>query len=62
MPLVNVTVFEDRLGDDEFAGKLTSAVTEAIVSVCDEGARENTWVVLEGVSRSQWLFGGVRKL
>lgn len=62
MPFVNVKVFEDRLEDAEFAGKLTSAVTEAIVSVCGEGARENTWVVVDGVPRSQWSFGGERKL
>jgi 4-oxalocrotonate tautomerase len=62
MPFVNVKVFEDRLEDAEFAGKLTSAVTEAIVSVCGEDARENTWVVVDGVPRSQWSFGGERKL
>jgi 4-oxalocrotonate tautomerase len=62
MPLVNVRVFEDRLDDAEFAADLTSAVTEAIVSVCGENSRENTWVVVEGVPRSQWSFGGERKL
>lgn len=62
MPFVNVKVFEDRLADVEFAGKLTSALTEAVVSVCGESARENTWVVVDGVPREQWSFGGERKL
>ena len=62
MPFVTVKVFEDRLDDAQFAGDLTAAVTEAIVSVCGENARENTWVVIEGVPRSQWSFGGERKL
>jgi 4-oxalocrotonate tautomerase len=62
MPLVNVKVFEDRLDDAEFAGKLTAAMTEAIVSVCGESARENTWVIVEGMPRSQWSLGGEHRL
>lgn len=62
MPLVNVKVFEDRLSDDEFADRLTAAVTEAVVAVCGESSRANTWVIVEGVPRSQWSFGGERKL
>ena len=62
MPFVTVRVFEDRLSDEEFAGRLTSAMTEAVVSVCGENSRENTWVIVEGVPRSQWSFGGERKL
>lgn len=61
MPFVNVKVFEDRLDDEEFAAKLTSAVTDAVVSVCGESTRENIWVVVEGVPRSQWSFGGKPK-
>jgi 4-oxalocrotonate tautomerase len=62
MPLVNVKVFEDRLDDAEFAGRLTAAMTDAIVSVCGESARENTWVIVEGMPRSQWSFGGEHRL
>jgi 4-oxalocrotonate tautomerase len=62
MPFVNVKVFQDRLDDEKFGAKLTSAVTEAVVSVCGESTRENTWVVVEGIPRSQWSFGGNLKL
>jgi 4-oxalocrotonate tautomerase len=62
MPLVNVKVFDDRLNDDAFAGKLTAALTEAVVTVCGESSRANTWVLIEGVPRSQWAFGGEHKL
>jgi 4-oxalocrotonate tautomerase len=62
MPFVNVKVFQDRLDDEDFGAKLTSAVTEAVVSVCGESTRENTWVVVEGIPRSQWSFGGNLKL
>jgi 4-oxalocrotonate tautomerase len=62
MPLVTVKVFEDRLKDDAFSANLTSALTEAVVAVCGESSRENTWVVLEGIPRSQWSFGGELKL
>ena len=58
MPLVTVKVFEDRLDDAAFSAQLTTALTEAVVEVCGESARENTWVVIEGVSRKQWSFGG----
>lgn len=62
MPFVTVKVFEDRLDEPTFAGELTTAVTDAIVSVCGEDARENTWVIVEGVPRSNWSFGGEHKL
>jgi 4-oxalocrotonate tautomerase len=55
---VTVKVFEDRLDDETFSAKLTTALTEAVVEVCGESSRENTWVVIEGVSRKQWSFGG----
>ncbi len=58
MPLVIVKVFEDRLDEETFSAKLTTALTEAVVAVCGESSRENTWVVIEGVSRKQWSFGG----
>lgn len=62
MPLVTVKVFEDRLKDEAFSVNLTSALTDAVVAVCGESSRENTWVVVEGVPRSQWSFGGELKL
>ena len=61
MPLVNVKVFEDRLDDEKFAAALATALTDAVVSVCGEDSRANTWVVIEGVSRKQWSFGGIFK-
>lgn len=61
MPLVTVKVFEDRLDDEQFAPALATALTEAVVTVCGEDARANTWVVIEGVSRKQWSFGGIFK-
>jgi 4-oxalocrotonate tautomerase len=62
VPLVTVKVFEDRLDDATFSAELTIALTEAVVSVCGESARENTWVVVEGIPRKQWSFGGKLKL
>jgi 4-oxalocrotonate tautomerase len=62
MPLVTVKVFEDRLNDEAFSANLMSALTEAVVAVCGEASRGNTWVVLEGIPRSQWSFGGEIKV
>ena len=61
MPLVTVKVFAERLADESFAQKLTAAVTEAVVGVCGEASRDDTWVLVEGVPRSQWAFGGKPK-
>jgi 4-oxalocrotonate tautomerase len=61
VPLVTVKVFEDRLDDEKFSEALATAITDAVVNVCGEDSRPNTWVVIEGVSRKQWSFGGVFK-
>jgi len=62
MPLVTVKVFEDRLEDAAFSANLTAALTEAVVAVCGDASRANTWVVIEGVPRGQWSFGGELKV
>lgn len=58
MPLIEVKAFESRFEDEEKSGLLIERLTEAMVEVYGEAVREETWVVLDGVSRRHWGFGG----
>lgn len=62
MPLIEVKAFERRFEDPDAAEHLIAALTDALCDVFGEEAREETWVVLEGVAPSRWGFAGkVRK-
>jgi 4-oxalocrotonate tautomerase len=58
MPFIAIKLFESRIEDDEVAAQIIRAVTDGLCSVVGEGAREQTWVVVEGVSAKHWGFGG----
>jgi 4-oxalocrotonate tautomerase len=58
MPLIEVKAFERRFEDQEKAEQLINRLTEAMVEVYGEAVREETWVVLDGVSPRHWGFGG----
>jgi 4-oxalocrotonate tautomerase len=58
MPLIEVKAFAHRFEDDERSSELIDRLTEAMVEVYGEAVREETWVVLDGVSPKHWGFGG----
>jgi len=58
MPFIEIKLFESRVEDDEVAARIVRAVTDGLCSVIGEAAREQTWVVVEGVSPRRWGFGG----
>lgn len=58
MPIIEVKAFEKRFEDEETARELIAKLTDAFVDVCGEAVRDETWVVLDGVSPSHWGFGG----
>lgn len=58
MPYVEIKAFEQRFEDDAVAERLIAAITDAVADVLGEGARDKTWVVVEGVSPKRWGFGG----
>ncbi len=58
MPYVEIKAFENRFDDEEVAPKLIEALTDAVCSVFGDDARDATWVVVEGVSKKNWGFGG----
>ncbi|MBV8733311.1 MAG: tautomerase family protein [Solirubrobacterales bacterium] len=58
MPLIKVSTFEERLGDDDKTKVLIEKLTSAVGEVYGEAARQETWVILEGIPRSHWGFAG----
>jgi 4-oxalocrotonate tautomerase len=58
MAIIEVRAFDYRFEDEETAARLIAKLTDAFVEVCGEAAREETWVILEGVSPRRWGFGG----
>jgi 4-oxalocrotonate tautomerase len=58
VPLIEVKAFERRFEDEQVAEQLIAKLTDAMCAVFGEDAREEIWVVVEGVSPSRWGFGG----
>jgi 4-oxalocrotonate tautomerase len=58
MPLIEVTAFKARFESDEKAQELIARLTDAMVEVYGENVREETWVILNGVAKKRWGFGG----
>jgi 4-oxalocrotonate tautomerase len=58
MPIIEVKAFEHRFEDAETTARLIERLTEALVDVYGEAVREETWVILDGVSPQRWGFGG----
>ena len=58
MPLINVKATDFRFEDPDANARLVKVLTDAICSEFGEDIREKTWVILEGVGKSEWGFGG----
>lgn len=58
MPLIEVSVFDRRLEDEEVPARIVKAMTDALCSVIGEAARDETWVVVKGVPPKCWGIGG----
>ncbi len=57
MPVIELKTFDTRL-DPETTPKIIEALTDALCGVIGESARGETWVIVHGVSPSNWGFGG----
>jgi 4-oxalocrotonate tautomerase len=58
VPFIEIKLFESRIEDDDVAARIIRAVTDGLCSVVGESARDQTWVVVEGISAKHWGFGG----
>jgi 4-oxalocrotonate tautomerase len=57
MPLVEIKLYDTRI-NDETVPKLIEKVTDAVVECTSEAIRGETWVVVQGIPKKQWGFGG----
>ncbi|MFD9895035.1 4-oxalocrotonate tautomerase family protein [Amycolatopsis sp. NPDC059027] len=57
MPLITVKLLEGRLTEDT-ERTLIERLTEAVGAALGPDAREQTWVVLEGIPASHWGIAG----
>jgi phenylpyruvate tautomerase PptA (4-oxalocrotonate tautomerase family) len=58
VPIVEVAAFEQRFQDEQSNEGLIAALTDAVCAAFGEEVRDETWVVLNPVSRQHWGFGG----
>lgn len=58
MPFIEVKVFEHRFEDAEKSAQLIERLTKAMGDTYGEDVGKETEVVLTGVPKSQWGFGG----
>jgi 4-oxalocrotonate tautomerase len=58
MPIIEVKAFEGRFEDTQMSEELIAKLTDAFCDVHGEELRDETWVVLTGVDKSRWGFGG----
>ena len=58
MPLIELKLYDRRVTEESLP-KLIHELTEGLVrGTGDEGVREHTWVIVEGVSPKSWGVGG----
>jgi phenylpyruvate tautomerase PptA (4-oxalocrotonate tautomerase family) len=55
--LIQVKLYDSRV-TEESTPKIVQALTDALVSVTSEQIREQTWVIVEGVSPKNWGIAG----
>ena len=58
MPLIEVKLYDTRVADQAQVDRIVSKLTDALCEATEEGIREHTWVVVEGIPKNQWGRGG----
>ncbi len=58
MPIIEMKAFEHRFEAEETTELLIAKLTDAVREVLGDGAADETWVIVEGVSPKRWGFGG----
>jgi 4-oxalocrotonate tautomerase len=57
MPIVDVKLYDTRI-NDETVPKLIEKITDAVCECTSEELRKDTWVIVEGIPKSQWGTAG----
>ena len=58
MPLIEVKLYDTRVADQAQVERIIAKLTDALCEATEEGIREHTWVIVEGIPKSQWGRGG----
>jgi 4-oxalocrotonate tautomerase len=58
MPYIEVKATEKRFSDPAVSERLIAALTDAACKVFGEEARQQIWVVVQGVPAERWGVGG----
>ena len=59
MPLIEVKLYDRRVPDEASTKRIIEEMTEGLVRATgDEGVREHTWVVVQGVAPTSWGIAG----
>jgi 4-oxalocrotonate tautomerase len=57
MPIVEVKLYDTRI-NDETVPKLIEKLTDAVCECTSEELRKDTWVIVQGLPKSQWGTAG----
>ncbi len=58
MPFIDVKLYDRRV-TPESSERIIKELTDALARACeDEGVKEHTWVVVQGVPPNQWGIAG----
>jgi 4-oxalocrotonate tautomerase len=58
MPLIEVKLYDTRCADQAQVERIIAKLTDALCEATEEGIREHTWVIVEGIPKNQWGRGG----
>ena len=58
MPYIEVKAVDRRFHDPAVSERLIAALTDAACEVFGEEARQQIWVVIEGMPAQRWGIGG----
>ena len=58
MPLIQVKLYDTRVENQETVDKLIAGITDAVCAATSEEIRSHTWVIVEGIPKQQWGYGG----
>ncbi len=58
MPLIEVKLYDTRTADEAQVQRIIEKLTDALCEATEEGIRDHTWVIVEGIPKNQWGRGG----
>ncbi len=54
MPLIEVKLYDTRVQDEAQVQRIIDKLIDGLCEATEEGIREHTWVIVEGIPKNQW--------